>query len=73
MFYLAVTGKGSFTLKDLQRVAAAHDFVWTDKELADMIRCFDSDNDGKVSDAFRLLSFHFYFIAISNYLVMWCF
>ncbi|GMH21664.1 hypothetical protein Nepgr_023506 [Nepenthes gracilis] len=42
-------GKGSIKLRDLQRMAAAHDFTWTDKELADMIRCFDSDHDGKLS------------------------
>lgn len=41
-------GKGGITLRDLQRVAAAHDFTWTDKEMADMIYCFDSDGDGKV-------------------------
>ncbi|XP_021756299.1 serrate RNA effector molecule homolog isoform X3 [Chenopodium quinoa] len=48
------TGKGSITLRDLQRMAASHDFIWTDKELADMIRCFDSDKDGKLTlDDFR--------------------
>ena len=36
------------SVRDLERVAIAHDFTWTDKELADMIRCFDSDDDGKV-------------------------
>lgn len=40
--------KGGITVRDLERVAIAHDFTWTDKELADMIRCFDSDGDGKV-------------------------
>ncbi|CAB4300042.1 unnamed protein product [Prunus armeniaca] len=45
---------GGLSLWDLQRVATAHDFMWTDKELADMIRCFDSDGDGKLSlDEFR--------------------
>ncbi|ONI22591.1 hypothetical protein PRUPE_2G138200 [Prunus persica] len=45
---------GGLSLRDLQRVATAHDFMWTDKELADMIRCFDSDGDGKLSlDEFR--------------------
>ncbi|XP_021748435.1 uncharacterized protein LOC110714246 [Chenopodium quinoa] len=48
------TGKGSITLRDLQRMAASHDFTWTDKELVDMIRCFDSDKDGKLTlDDFR--------------------
>ncbi|CAK9188398.1 unnamed protein product [Ilex paraguariensis] len=49
-------GKGSITLRDLQRVAAAHDFTWTNKEIADMIYCFDSDGDGKLSlDDFRTI------------------
>lgn len=47
-------GKGSITIRDLQRMAAIHDFTWTDKELADMIQCFDSDKDGKLTlDDFR--------------------
>lgn len=47
-------GKGSVTIRDLQRMAAIHDFTWTDKELADMIQCFDSDKDGKLTlDDFR--------------------
>ncbi|XP_057497566.1 uncharacterized protein LOC130782307 isoform X2 [Actinidia eriantha] len=40
-------GKGSITLADLIRVAAAHDFTWIDKDIADMIYYFDSDGDGK--------------------------
>ncbi|XP_054780069.1 caltractin-like [Prosopis cineraria] len=53
-FQIDETGKGSITMRDLQRVAADHDFVWTDKELCDMIHCFDNDNDGKLSlDDFR--------------------
>ncbi|KAK4269791.1 hypothetical protein QN277_022900 [Acacia crassicarpa] len=53
-FEIDETGKGSVTMRDLQRVAAAYDFVWTDKELSDMIHCFDSDNDGKLTlDDFR--------------------
>lgn len=35
-------------LHDLRRVAARHDFTWSDKEMADMIQIFDSDGDGKV-------------------------
>lgn len=42
-------GKGSVTVRDLQRVATAHDFTWTERELANMIRYFDNDGDGKVS------------------------
>lgn len=41
--------KGSITLQDLRRVAAAHDFTWSDKEMADMIQIFDNDGDGKLS------------------------
>ncbi|XP_030488883.2 uncharacterized protein LOC115705629 [Cannabis sativa] len=49
--------KGGITIKDLERVATAHDFTWTDNELADMIRCFDSDGDGKLSlDDFRMIA-----------------
>eukprot|EP00268_Persea_americana_P033360 TRINITY_DN3302_c0_g1_i4.p1 TRINITY_DN3302_c0_g1~~TRINITY_DN3302_c0_g1_i4.p1 ORF type:complete len:321 (-),score=93.37 TRINITY_DN3302_c0_g1_i4:166-1128(-) len=44
-----VAGKGKITVLDLQRLAEAHDFNWTDKELIDMIDCFDSDRDGKLS------------------------
>ena len=29
-------------------MATAHDFTWSDRELADMINCFDSDGDRKV-------------------------
>lgn len=41
-------GQGSITLRDLRRVAATHDFTWSDQEMADMIHIFDSDRDGKV-------------------------
>ncbi|MBA0559921.1 hypothetical protein Golob_016858 [Gossypium lobatum] len=47
-------GKGSISMRDLRRVAVAHDFMWTDKELAEMIQCFDTDGDGKLNlDDFR--------------------
>ncbi|GAU25693.1 hypothetical protein TSUD_266200 [Trifolium subterraneum] len=53
-FQLDEAGKGTVTKRDLERAAIAHDFAWTDKELVDMIRCFDSDRDGKLSlDDFR--------------------
>ncbi|KAF8379241.1 hypothetical protein HHK36_028673 [Tetracentron sinense] len=53
-FQFDEAGKGNITVRDLQRVATAHDFSWTDKELVDMIRSFDSDGDGKLSlDDFR--------------------
>ncbi|XP_061363836.1 uncharacterized protein LOC133307350 isoform X2 [Gastrolobium bilobum] len=54
MFWHAEAGKGTVTIRDLQRAAIAHDFIWTDRELADMIRYFDSDGDGKINlDDFR--------------------
>lgn len=48
-FQFDEAGKGGISLRDLKRLAAAHDFTWTDKEMADMICCFDSDGDGKLS------------------------
>ncbi|KAI3449095.1 hypothetical protein Pfo_005760 [Paulownia fortunei] len=48
-FQFDETGKGGFTLRDIQRLATAHDFTWSEKEMADMICCFDSDGDGKIS------------------------
>ncbi|KAL6555055.1 hypothetical protein OROGR_006313 [Orobanche gracilis] len=48
------SGSGGFNLRDVQRLAATHDFTWSEKEIADMIYCFDSDGDGKISfDDFR--------------------
>ncbi|KAH7577757.1 hypothetical protein ACOSP7_001224 [Xanthoceras sorbifolium] len=41
--------KGGLSMTDLRRVAIAHDFTWTDDELADMIHCFDSDGGGKLN------------------------
>ncbi|KAK9273879.1 hypothetical protein L1049_018691 [Liquidambar formosana] len=53
-FQFDEAGKGGIALRDLKRVANAHDFTWTDKEMANMIRCFDSNGDGKLSlDDFR--------------------
>ncbi|KAE9603191.1 putative ubiquitin interacting, EF-hand domain pair [Lupinus albus] len=48
-FQLDEAGKGTVSVRDLQRAAKVHDFIWTDKELVDMIRFFDSDGDGKLS------------------------
>ncbi|KAI6706561.1 hypothetical protein NL676_009523 [Syzygium grande] len=48
-FQLDEAGKGGITVHDLAKVADAHDFTWTDMELANMIHCFDSDGDGKLS------------------------
>ncbi|KAJ7950930.1 Calmodulin-related, putative isoform 2 [Quillaja saponaria] len=46
--------KGSIAARDVQRIATAHDFTWTNQELASMIHCFDSDGDGKLTlDDFR--------------------
>lgn len=44
----AEVGKGGISLRDLRRVAASHDFTWTDEEMRDMIQFFDSNGDGKV-------------------------
>ncbi|XWS45892.1 hypothetical protein CRYUN_Cryun14cG0018100 [Craigia yunnanensis] len=46
-------GKGSISMRDLRRGAIAHDFMWTDKELSDMIHCSDSDGDGKVQFTYK--------------------
>ncbi|XP_030441926.2 uncharacterized protein LOC115664117 [Syzygium oleosum] len=48
-FQLDEAGKGGITVHDLAKVADAHDFTWTDMELANMIHCFDSNGDGKLS------------------------
>ncbi|OEL31545.1 hypothetical protein BAE44_0007435 [Dichanthelium oligosanthes] len=42
-------GKGYITPWDLERVATINDFMWTDSEISKMIRCFDSDRDGKIN------------------------
>ncbi|KAK7260110.1 hypothetical protein RIF29_25879 [Crotalaria pallida] len=48
-FQFDAAGKGTVTARDLERAAIAHDFIWSDKELAHMMRFFDSDRDGKLS------------------------
>lgn len=53
---LTETGKGGFTVRDIQRLAAAHDFTWSEKEIADMICYFDGDGDGKVVTFYLLCS-----------------
>ncbi|CAN1332048.1 hypothetical protein LINPERPRIM_LOCUS35571 [Linum perenne] len=45
----AERGSGVITRRDLQRVATVHDFIWSDKELADMMNYFDGDGDGKLN------------------------
>ncbi|XP_062226269.1 uncharacterized protein LOC133924649 [Phragmites australis] len=42
-------GKGYITPWDLERIATVNDFIWTDSEISNMIRCFDSDRDGKIN------------------------
>ncbi|TVT98053.1 hypothetical protein EJB05_38572 [Eragrostis curvula] len=42
-------GKGYITPWDLERMATINDFIWTDSEISNMIRCFDSDGDGKIN------------------------
>ncbi|KAG9156909.1 hypothetical protein Leryth_015492 [Lithospermum erythrorhizon] len=48
-FQFDEAGKDSISLRDIQRMAAAHDFPWSDKEMAHMIKYFDSDGDGKLN------------------------
>ncbi|XP_044502949.1 uncharacterized protein DDB_G0283697 isoform X2 [Mangifera indica] len=57
-FQFDEAGRGSITKRDLQRVAVAHDFLWTDEELVDMVHFFDSDGDGKLNldDFWRIVS-----------------
>ncbi|KAI0488282.1 hypothetical protein KFK09_028110 [Dendrobium nobile] len=43
------TGKGYITTRDVKKMVTAHDFSWTDIEIAHMIHSFDSDGDGKLS------------------------
>ncbi|KAL0411498.1 UNVERIFIED_CONTAM: hypothetical protein Slati_3739500 [Sesamum latifolium] len=53
-FQFDETGKGGITLRDVERLAIAHDFTWSEKEMADMIRCFDSDGDGKAKGSAKV-------------------
>ncbi|XP_011621345.1 calmodulin-like protein 12 [Amborella trichopoda] len=56
-FTIDESGKGGITVRDLERVAASHDFQWTDKELSDMVYAFDTDRDGKLSfEDFRTIA-----------------
>lgn len=48
-FQFDEAGHGNINLRDLERMAVAHDFMWSEKEMADMILHFDSDGDGKLS------------------------
>ncbi|KAK1424947.1 hypothetical protein QVD17_20288 [Tagetes erecta] len=48
-FQFDEAGKGGINLRDLERVAALHDFTWKDEEMAHMIHFFDTDGDGKLS------------------------
>lgn len=46
-------------------MVVSHDFTWSDEDMANMIRCFDSNGDGKV-----LLSFKsFVFFGLKKYLI----
>ncbi|KAJ1702156.1 hypothetical protein LUZ63_001935 [Rhynchospora breviuscula] len=42
-------GKGYVTEYDVEKMAIAHDFTWTDGEIDKMVRSFDSDGDRKLS------------------------
>ncbi|XP_076913834.1 uncharacterized protein LOC143584422 [Bidens hawaiensis] len=48
-FQFDEAGKGGISLRDVQRVAASHDFTWKDEEMEHMIHFFDSDGNGKLS------------------------
>ncbi|KAH9310809.1 hypothetical protein KI387_025844, partial [Taxus chinensis] len=48
-FYFDEAGKGKITVRDLERVALAHDFMWSKQELSEMINAFDKDWDGQLS------------------------
>ncbi|KAL3615562.1 hypothetical protein CASFOL_041223 [Castilleja foliolosa] len=53
-FHFDETGKSGINIRDVQRLAIAHDFTWSENEMASMISCFDSDGDGKINlDDFR--------------------
>ena len=54
IFCFTEVGKGYITPWDLERMATINDFIWTDSEISKMIRCFDSDGDGKVCLRFPL-------------------
>ncbi|XP_024988309.1 centrin-2-like isoform X2 [Cynara cardunculus var. scolymus] len=49
LHFFQFDGKGGINLRDVRRIAASHDFMWTDEEMENMIRFFDSDGDGKLS------------------------
>jgi Ca2+-binding EF-hand superfamily protein len=53
-FGFTEVGKGYITPWDLERMATINDFIWTDSEISKMIRCFDSDGDGKVCLCFLI-------------------
>ncbi|KAM3388193.1 hypothetical protein ACQJBY_010767 [Aegilops geniculata] len=49
-------GKGYIAPWDLEKMTNVNDFIWTDVEMSNMIRCFDSDKDGKISlEEFRAI------------------
>ncbi|XP_055817483.1 uncharacterized protein LOC129886709 isoform X3 [Solanum dulcamara] len=48
-FQFDEAGKGSISFRDLRKMAVSHDFTWSDEDMANMIRCFDSNGDGKIS------------------------
>lgn len=53
-FQFDEAGKGSISFRDLRKMAVSHDFTWSDEDMENMIRCFDSNEDGKLSlDDFR--------------------
>ncbi|XP_020095087.1 caltractin-like [Ananas comosus] len=56
-FLFDEVGKGHISVWDLQRMALAHDFTWTDSETAAMVHLFDTDGDGKLNlEDFRTIA-----------------
>ncbi|EFJ26823.1 hypothetical protein SELMODRAFT_412625 [Selaginella moellendorffii] len=46
LYHAIVQGRRGLSLRELQQAASAHNFTWTKQELQDMIRIFDTDQDG---------------------------
>lgn len=48
-FLFDEAGKGTISVRDLERVARTHDFTWSKQELNEMVSTFDKNCDGKLS------------------------
>ncbi|XP_002993071.2 uncharacterized protein LOC9652239 [Selaginella moellendorffii] len=49
LYHAIVQGRRGLSLRELQQAASAHNFTWTKQELQDMIRIFDTDQDGMLN------------------------